>query len=80
MFRRFRPLRVLAVLVAGASLAGCVAYPAGPYGYGHGGGYRSYAYSAPAHGGRGYGGGYGGGGYGGGHGYGGHGGWRGGWR
>ena len=63
MTRRFRLLRVLTLVVAGASLAGCVAYPAGSYGYGHGGyghgGYRSYAYSAPAYGGRGYGGGYG---------------------
>jgi hypothetical protein len=74
--RRSWTLRVLALAVAGASLAGCAVYPARPYGYGHGGGhgYRPYAYSAPAWGsGRGYG--YG---YGRGHG----GGWdhRGGWR
>ena len=48
-------LRVLALAVAGASLAGCAVYPARPYGYGHGGGhgYRPYAYSAPAWGGAG---------------------------
>ena len=42
--RRSWTLRVLALAVAGASLAGCAVYPAGPYGYGHGGGYgyRSY--------------------------------------
>jgi hypothetical protein len=76
--RRSWTLRVLALAVAGASLAGCTVYPARPYGYGygHGGGhgYRPYAYSAPAWGsGRGYGHGYGGG-YGGGWGH------RGGWR
>ena len=75
--RRSWTLRVLALAVAGASLAGCAVYPARPYGYGHGGGhgYRPYAYSAPAWGrsGRGYGHGYGGG-YGGGWGH------RGGWR
>ena len=37
--RRSWTLRVLALAVAGASLAGCAVYPAGPYGYGHGGGY-----------------------------------------
>ena len=42
MTRRFRLLRVLTLVVAGASLAGCVAYPA-PYG----GYYGAYAYSAP---------------------------------
>ena len=48
--RRSWTLRVLALAVAGASLAGCAVYPARPYGYGHGGGhgYRPYAYSAPA--------------------------------
>ena len=73
--RRSRTLRVLALTIAGVSLAGCAVHPARPYGYGHGGGYgsRPYAYSAPSWGGRGYG--YG---HGGGHG----GGWghRGGWR
>jgi hypothetical protein len=52
--RRSWTLRVLALAVAGASLAGCAVYPARPYGHGHGGGYgyRPYAYSAPAWGGR----------------------------
>lgn len=76
MTTRSRLLRALTLVVAGASLAGCVAYPVAPYGrgYGYGGpSYRAYSYAAPAYG-RGYG--YGGYGYGhGGYGYG-----RGGWR
>ena len=70
MTNRSRVLRALTLLVAGASLAGCVAYPVG-YGYGGGYGgpaYRSYAYSAPAYGYRGHGYGHGG--------YYGRGGWR----
>jgi hypothetical protein len=58
--RSFRT-RVLALAATGAALAGCVAYPARPYGYGGASGYSSYGYSAPAWGGRGYGYGYGGG-------------------
>lgn len=74
MTTRSRLLRALTLVVAGASLAGCVAYPAAPY-YGRGYGYaapsyRAYSYAAPAYG-RGYGYGYGGYGYGhGGYGYG----------
>jgi len=68
MTRLSRLLRALTFVVAAGSLAGCVAYPVGPYGYG-GPGYRSYAHSAPGYGWRGHG--YG-------HGYGGY--PRGGWR
>ncbi len=46
---KFSVRRLALLLVAGASLAGCVYYPSGyGYGYGYGTGYYAPAYVAPA--------------------------------